>query len=450
MTNRPTKTVVISSLAILVVVFIALGTVSVAGWEYTNSNSFCANACHSVHPEEPYAHQLSHHANVDCVECHIGRVSTFAAIAEKSGHITHAWSFFLGFERPTSAPSFTGSEDSCEGCHTEEPHRHNVVHTKKRFSTDRRNTETTLTLSVRLNGRDFTEEVRRGVNWHSSGAVRFIADDPQNLGIRWVEMTTEDGSKVVYNDVRNPLDGDEIDAADIQVMDCGDCHNRAGHPFRNPEEEVDEALADGRLDPGLPFIKTRMVELLAQDFETEEEAEALIQQAWDRYKEDFPNLEADNPDAWRSAREFMEERREFLTNLLVRSNFVGEGVSWRSFPDHNGHKLDPGCFRCHNGRLQAEDGVPITVNCTNCHSVPLVTRRDRLPDFFLSLLNRDKPESHRDPAFIAGHMNVAGEDCTECHESVRFGVSDRAYCSNSGCHGDAWEFLDLDALRTAD
>ncbi|MDH4072782.1 MAG: hypothetical protein OEV41_06730, partial [Gammaproteobacteria bacterium] len=305
-------------------VFLALGAVSVAGWEYTNSNNFCANACHAVHPEEPYAHQLSHHANVECVECHIGRVSTFAAMAEKSGHIAHAWSFIFGYERPTSAPSFSGSSDSCEGCHTSSPHRHNVVHNQKRFSTDRRNTESKLTLTVRLNGREFADEDRRGVNWHASGAVRFISDDPQNLSIRRVEVTLPDGSTHVYNDVRAPLSAQDIAEAEEQVMDCGDCHNRAGHPFRNPEEEVDAALADGRLSPDLPHIKTRMIELLAQDFATEEEAEQLISDAWKQYREDFPELEDRDPEAWNSAREFMEERRDFLTNLLVRTRFVGE------------------------------------------------------------------------------------------------------------------------------
>lgn len=450
MANKPSKRLIFTGIAVLGLVFIALGAASVGVWEYTNSDNFCANACHAVHPEEPYAHQLSHHANVACVECHIGRVSTFSAMAEKSGHIVHAWSFIFGYERPTSAPSFSGSKDSCEGCHTNEPHRHNVVHNEKRFSTDRRNTETKLTLSVRLNGRDFAEESRRGVNWHSSGAIRFIADDPQNLGIRWVEVTASDGTTQIYDNVRDPIEASEIENANIQVMDCGDCHNRAGHPFRNPQEEVDAALVDGRLDPGLPFIKKRTIELLDQEFDSEEEAKAIIAEAWEQYQEEFPEVEEQNPEAWQSAREFMVERQEFLSNLLVRSRFLDEGVSWRSFPDHNGHKLDPGCFRCHSGSLQSADGTPIPVNCTNCHSIPLITKRNRVPDYFLSLIDKEKPASHDNPAFISQHMDIAGEECTACHEAIRFGVNDRSYCSNSGCHGEVWEFLDLEALRTAD
>ncbi len=440
--------VILLGIAAFAVAYVVVGAASVAAWEYTNSDAFCSNACHGVHPEEPYAHQQSHHAEVACVECHIGRLSTFASITEKASHIAHAWTFVFGYERPLHSPSFAGAAESCEGCHTERVHRHNVVTTTRRFSTDRRNSEKDLTLTVRLDGRLFDDEIRRGVNWHASGAVRFISDDPHNMRIRWVEATSPDGSKTVYNDVRAPLNGEEIENADKQVMDCSDCHNRAGHPFRNPEEVVDAALANGTLNPRLPFIKARAIELLEQDFESEEEALEIVRRAWQQYEQDFPEIAEQDPESWSDAQEFLEQRQHFMADLMVRSRFLDDEVSWRSFPDHNGHKLDPGCFRCHSGRLQNADGTPITVNCTNCHSVPMITRRGRVPQYFIALLDMRKPDSHRDPAFIARHMDLAGEECTACHEEIRFGASDRSYCSNSGCHGDVWEFLDLDALRS--
>ena len=71
-----------------------------------------------------------------------------------------------------------------------------------------------------------------------------------------------------------------------------------------------------------------------------------------------------------------------------------------------------------------------------------------MPDYFLSLVDRKKPESHADPAFIARHMLLVSEECSACHEQTRFGANDRSYCANSGCHGERWEFLDLDALRS--
>ncbi len=447
--RSPTRTALIT-IAVFLLAFVVLGAVSVAGWEYSNSNHFCATACHAVHPEEPYAHELSHHANVDCVECHIGRLSTFQAMLEKSGHVMHAWSYFVGYERPLYAPSFAGAADSCEGCHTTEPHSHNTVNAYTRFAPDRRNTEKKLTMTVRLHGRVFGGDERRDIDWHSSGAVRFISNDPQKQQIHWVEVTNPDGTKEIYNNVVAPLSEDEISQADKQVMDCADCHNRAGHPFRDPEEEVDRALAENRLSATLPFVKRRAVELLEQEFSSEEEARELVRKAWEKYEADFPDVPQQNPEAWNAAREFMEERQEFMTNLMVRSRFLeSEGISWRSFPDHNGHKLDPGCFRCHGGRLQNAAGTPITVNCTNCHSIPLVTKRDRVPDYFLQLIDMRKPNSHRDPAFMSKHSGLVSDQCAGCHGDLKFGASDRTYCSNSGCHGEAWEYLDFGALRTA-
>jgi hypothetical protein len=38
-------------------------------------------------------------------------------------------------------------------------------------------------------------------------------------------------------------------------MDCVDCHNRASHTYRSPQYEVDLALAEGRIDRTLPYIK---------------------------------------------------------------------------------------------------------------------------------------------------------------------------------------------------
>jgi len=427
-----------------------LAIVTVTGWEYSNSNHFCSTACHEVHPEEPFAHEQSHHAQVDCVECHIGRISTLEAVVKKSGHVVHAWGYFVGYERPLYSASFSGSARSCEGCHTAEPHRHNIIKAHKRFASDRNNTEKKLTLTMRMHAREFGDEDRRDIDWHASGAVRFISDDPQDQQIRWVEVAQPDGTKQIYNNVTAPLADAEIDAADIRTMDCADCHNRAGHPFPNPEEELDEALANGRLSTDLPYVKARLMALLEAEYASEDEARTLVKKAWDDYAAEFPELKEQEPEAWNAAREFTEERQEFMTNLMVRSRFVdAEDVSWSSFPDQNGHKQDPGCFRCHGGRLQTVEGTPITVNCTNCHSVPLVTKRNRVPSYFLSLIDMPKPNNHTDPAFISKHFDLIDEQCAACHESTNFGMNDRSYCSNSGCHGEVWEYLDLDALRTA-
>ena len=35
-------------------------------------------------------------------------------------------------------------------------------------------------------------------------------------------------------------------------MECFNCHNAVGHPFRNPVDMVDAAIAEGRIGRDLP------------------------------------------------------------------------------------------------------------------------------------------------------------------------------------------------------
>ncbi len=219
------------------------------------------------------------------MECHIGRLSTFAAMVEKSSHVTHAWTVFAGYERPLTAPSLPDASQSCEGCHTSATHQYNPIRVRSRFARDEVNTETKLTLIVRSVGRNFGGEPPRDVNWHASGAVRFIAEDPQQLDVKWVEATRRDGTSVVYEDVAAPLSDDEVAAAEKNVMDCIDCHNRAGHSFDNPELLLDAAMDRRLVDPRLPFIKARLVELLAREVESEEDARQAVRDSWLDYQQ---------------------------------------------------------------------------------------------------------------------------------------------------------------------
>ncbi len=445
------RNVVLVGLFVLVAVLL-LGAAGVVGWEYSNSDEFCATACHNVHPEEPYSHKLSQHAQVSCVECHIGRLSTFAAMVEKSSHVTHAWAVFAGYERPLTAPSLPDASRSCEGCHTAATHQYNPIRVRSRFARDEGNTETKLTLIVRSVGRNFGGEPPRDVNWHASGAVRFIAEDPQQLDVKWVEATRRDGTTVVYEDVAAPLSADAVAAAEKNVMDCIDCHNRAGHSFDNPELLLDAAMDRRLVDPRLPFIKARLVELLDREVESEEDARQAVRESWLDYQQEFAGLAESQPNVWQAAGEAAQAREDFLVDLLVRSQFVeGEGVSWDSFPDHSGHKDAPGCFRCHSGRLQDSSGTPVPVNCTNCHSVPLVTQRDQIPDGYLTLADRRKPRNHGRPDFMARHSELASERCGSCHgEVIEHGTDNQTFCANSGCHDEQWQYLGWEALRSAD
>lgn len=434
---------IVGALLVLAVVFSLLGTASVAVWEHTNSDAFCADACHDVHPENTFAHHASQHARVACVECHVGRISMFEQAVAKAGHMSHLWGVLTGYERPLISHSLPPSRQSCEGCHTSSPHLHNSVRVRRHFAPDEANTQTTVTLVVRTLGRTFQTDTK-GIAWHTGTNVRFIATDEQKQSIPWIEVTKDDGSTTVYEDVTSPLDAAAIDAADVTEMECVDCHNRVGHPFLNPERAVDQALADGTLSAEFPYAKARLTAIMNQDFETREEALALVEAGWAQYAADFPRLAEESPEAWQKSRKFLEQRQAFMADLMTRTRLLHPGIDWRSFPDNSGHRDAPGCFRCHSGHHRDEAGNLVPVACTLCHGIPVITSKDRVTGGLLELIDKRRPRSHQRDDFAFAHDDRASDKrCGSCHGEIEHGTDDKTFCANSGCHDNTWPNLEL-------
>jgi hypothetical protein len=372
----------------------------------------------------------------------------FESAIEKAGHVTHAWSLLVGYERPTYAISLQDARNSCESCHPPTTHRNNSLRDIRRFLPDENNTERHTTMIMRLTGRNFSNENRLGINWHASGNVYFLADGPQALNISYVTATLPDGNERSYRDVRKFPDGPPtVPESDLRRLDCLGCHNRAGHPFPNPEDLVDQALANSTLDSELPYLKKHMMELLQQPVQDATHARVLVEDARARYRAEFPD-EVSTMYEREEAYEEVAETAAAIAGVMERSQHLeDENIDWSTFSDHGGHRDGPGCFRCHNGRLQTVDGTPIPVNCTTCHSIPLVTQRNKIPDFYLEMMDKRTPRNHRDPAFMATHMDRINKSCGMCHGDIEYGTDDKSHCSNSGCHDADWKYLDFDALR---
>jgi len=145
-------------LAILTIgamVFIGLGASAIVAWEYSNSSEFCAEACHSAHPEEPVAYASSAHAEVECVECHLGRLPTLEAIMAKAHHVTRLWAMATGFQRPISSHSMHTSSDSCERCHSPGQVYPDSYRIKTHYAPDQNNTKTETHLLLHTGGLPF-------------------------------------------------------------------------------------------------------------------------------------------------------------------------------------------------------------------------------------------------------------------------------------------------------
>jgi hypothetical protein len=421
-----------------IVGFIIFGVIAIQVWEYSNSVTFCANACHDVHPEEIPAFEDSFHANVKCTECHMGRVGTIESIFRKASHVRHLPEvIFDQYDRPIESESMRPANESCELCHWPPAFHGDTVRRITRYEPDEENTEKNTYLILKTGAGERQEANSQGIHWHISNPVEYIATDHRKQDIPWIRTTLPDGRTVEYNDIVNPLTPEEIASAEKKTMDCVDCHNRVGHPFYPPEDLTDASLESGHLSRDLPYAKEEMYNLLSYDFANREEALDTPAKVRERYEEDHPEAAAAYPDEIGAA----EELARTLLNRLV---FDEPGVTWKSFPDNNKHKDFPGCFRCHDGNHQSDDGEAIRLQCNLCHSVPAsVGEGDRPPQLPLAYIQ--EPESHLESSWMAEHRFQANGNCETCHGAIEFGADDSSFCANSSCHGTAWPMVELDA-----
>ncbi len=421
-----------------IVGFVILAVIGIQVWEYSNSLGFCTNACHDVHPEEPTSYQDFYHASVKCTECHMGRVGTLEALALKATHFRHLPAvLFENYERPLESETMRPASESCERCHWPPAFHGDTVVEIDRYQPDEENSGRRIFLILKTGAGERQEGMGYGIHWHITNPVEYIASDEHKQEVRWVRTTLPDGRTVEYNDVTNPLSPEEIAESEKRVMDCVDCHNRMGHPFPSPEDLVDEALAEGRLDLDLPYAKKEMYDLLNADYASREEALGAVGPVRAQY-------EAEHPDIAASMADQIEEADQLAQELLERLVFDEPGVTWRSFPDNGKHKDFAGCFRCHDGNHLTSDGESIRLHCNICHSIPLtVGANDRPPDMPVATVQ--EPDSHIETSFMADHRFQANGECVQCHGEIQFGADDSSFCANSACHGRAWPLVELDA-----
>jgi nitrate/TMAO reductase-like tetraheme cytochrome c subunit len=125
------RTVMLGAATTIIVGGIALAILGAGGivaWEYSNSNAFCTNNCHAVHPEEPRAYAAYSHARVQCVECHMGRLPTLQLMTLKVAHYQELLGMITGYQRPLAATTLRPARDSCESCHWPSVNHDDKVH----------------------------------------------------------------------------------------------------------------------------------------------------------------------------------------------------------------------------------------------------------------------------------------------------------------------------------
>ena len=260
--KKVTVTISFATVLIALVVLAATGAGGIVAWEQQNSDAFCTNSCHNVHPEEPRAHKLGFHARVQCVECHEGRLPTLHLMTAKLEHVHQLWSMIAGYERPTKATALRPLRASCEGCHWPSVVHDDSLRVKMRYDTDPASTETRYRMELHTGFGAVRDGTAKGIHWHIEQEVNYVALDDYNQKIALVEVRGADGKTKTYVDENAGKPRAELEKAPKSRMECVDCHSSVGHPFRNPADLVDEAIATSEIDRKLPSTKALAVKLI--------------------------------------------------------------------------------------------------------------------------------------------------------------------------------------------
>ena len=425
----------------VIVLAIALGTLNLAF--YTESTEFCTS-CHVMDPEQT-THLNSPHANVGCGTCHIGP-GVSAIVESKIASLRYLWEYPTGnYPRPIPSPIKTlrPAKVVCEQCHWPEQFYSDRLIQISHFAEDEANTRTNIYLAMKTGGGSARQGLGRGIHWHIENAVWYIATDEKRQEIPWVRVDWLDGTSTEYVSKDSTLTADQIAKADKRRMDCVDCHNRATHIFRSPEEAVDQAMAEGRIGSDLPFIKQQGMESLNAAYNAQKKEDGL-QIIADRLTAFYRQNAASAP------QDKVQQAIAALQGIYNLTHFPAMQVDWQTHPDNIGHKDFPGCFRCHDGKHFSAQGEAIRLECNICHTLPQVSLAGQpVPSIPLARAVPE-PESHKKTTWLSEHRVAFDATCAGCHDVGNAGGSDNtSFCSNSACHGAKWTYAGLDAVSIA-
>ncbi|MDX2110625.1 MAG: NapC/NirT family cytochrome c [Verrucomicrobiota bacterium] len=363
-------------------------------YHFTESVTFCGEACHEVMEPEYTTHKLGSHSRISCAECHIGSGATWYVKSKISGLYQVYSVAFNKYSRPIATPihNLRPAQETCEHCHWPQKFTGNLDRTYAHYLTDDENTPAIVRLSLKVGGSDPRKGPVGGIHWHMNVAnkIEYIATDERRQVIPFVRVTNQAGEVTEYSTkaFKGP-----VNPADLRVMDCMDCHNRPAHIYQAPNDSVDNAIYLGHIDRELKGVKLLSVALLTGKYNTKDEAMAAIAQGIEK--------------AYPGDNRVADTVREL--QAIYQSNFFPlMKVSWASYPSNIGHKDWPGCFRCHDNEHKTADGKKSVdnTNCNACHTI-LAQGKDAET---LGTLHPD--------GLIFDHPggDTFGSLCSECHK----------------------------------
>jgi nitrate/TMAO reductase-like tetraheme cytochrome c subunit len=336
-------------------------------YEFTDSVQFCGQVCHAVMRPEYTTYLQSPHARVACVDCHVGPGAGWYVRSKLSGTYQLYAVTFHKYPQPIPTPisNLRPAQQTCEQCHWPSRFYGAKLKVFTHFAYDEKNTPRQIRMLINIGGAEPLAGIPSGIHWHMNIANRitFIANDPQNQVIPWVQAEDRQGHITTYLAKDSKLTSAQLNTRPKHLMDCIDCHDRPSHIFIPPDQAVDSALLAGRLDPSMPFIKQQAVAALTITYGDETAAMNGIANSLSTfYGHKFPQRDSSFSPVLRNA--IAEVRSIYKATI-----FPYMKVDWRTHPNNLGHYYFAGCFRCHDGQHVSADGKVIPKGCDSCHSV---------------------------------------------------------------------------------
>ncbi|UCG62243.1 MAG: NapC/NirT family cytochrome c [Candidatus Zixiibacteriota bacterium] len=350
--------------AVLIFLVIYSGT---KAYEATDSVAFCGETCHVVMEPQNITYYNSAHAKVPCVECHIGPGASFYVKSKVDG-IRQLFATALNtYSRPIETPveNLRPAQETCEECHWPRQFYGEKMVTHTYYRTDEHNSPWTVKLLVKIGGGNPRTGILEGIHWHMIGTntIEYVASDEKRQDIIWLRLMTEGGDTIIYQDP----DADEPDFTDPELelrhFDCMDCHNRPSHSFLPPAVGLNLALSTRQVSPDLKYIRQVGLDLLNDGYETRSEANESIKTGLaEYYYENYPEIvENNNGD--------IEQAAEVLLKIYNENFFPEMKTDYRVRENNLSHFVNDGCFRCHDGLMQDEQGNTLSNTCSTCHLI---------------------------------------------------------------------------------
>lgn len=398
---------IIFTISTIIILFLStLG--SFEAYHLTESVEFCGTLCHEVMEPEHTAYQNSPHANVLCVECHVGSGASWYVKSKISGLHQVIAVLTKDYERPIGTPlhDLRPARETCEVCHWPQKFYARSLWTNKYFLADSANTEWDIMLNMKTGPEYSGLGLREGIHWHINPnvSIEYISEEDKRENITYVKYSNKStGEEVVYRSDDHPIEDSLLAASEPRTMDCIDCHNRPSHNYNSPTVYFDKIMLTGAVSKDIPFIKKTSMEILRETFTSKDTALLKIEAAINGY------YEAEHSEYFSKNKDLIGNSVTAIQKAFSLNTFPEMKVTYDVYPEHIGHLESDGCFRCHNDSFKSDNGRIITRDCNLCHSIVGQGKPDKM-----SYTNIRETLTFEHPVDIGTAWLEA--NCSECHK----------------------------------